>query len=232
MFWRKFSKFGLNRGVVVGLVVAGLVGGLWAGAARRTPEQRLAVRATATPVWPKTAVLSATTPGPTVGPSPSPTVAATALPGDGVAPAASPPAPTELAAEAVCPGQQDVARAAAALVCLAAEARKFHGLSTVAASDGLMTAAGAKTQDMVACGYGHTACGRAFDYWMSASGFTGNCTAENIAQGQQTPRAVFEAWMKSAGHRENILNPDYRFIGIGTAGSGGGRDWVMELGGC
>lgn len=39
---------------------------------------------------------------------------------------------------------------------------------------------------------------------------------ENVAQGQYTPEEVVESWMNSPGHSANILNPDYKYIGIGT----------------
>jgi len=38
---------------------------------------------------------------------------------------------------------------------------------------------------------------------------------ENIAKGQKSPVEVMEAWMNSSGHRANILNPQYGYIGIG-----------------
>ena len=38
---------------------------------------------------------------------------------------------------------------------------------------------------------------------------------ENIAQGQRTPGEVMDAWMKSPGHRENILKAEYDSIGVG-----------------
>jgi uncharacterized protein YkwD len=44
--------------------------------------------------------------------------------------------------------------------------------------------------------------------------------AENIAWGQRsagTPNAIMDAWMKSDGHRANILNGDLRQVGIGFA---------------
>jgi uncharacterized protein YkwD len=148
------------------------------------------------------------------------------------APAASAPATGEIASEQICPGQSDVSRAATALTCLTAQARVFHGLVPVGANGPLMAAAVAKNQDMLSCGYSHTACGKTFDYWMSAKGFAGHCTAENIAQGQATPRAVFAAWMQSPGHRANILNANYRAIGSAEVGSSNGPLWVMELGGC
>ena len=39
--------------------------------------------------------------------------------------------------------------------------------------------------------------------------------AENIAQGMASPRAVVAAWMKSGGHRRNILNENFTSIGVG-----------------
>jgi uncharacterized protein YkwD len=38
---------------------------------------------------------------------------------------------------------------------------------------------------------------------------------ENIAAGYVTPKEVVEAWMTSDGHRANILNPNYKEMGIG-----------------
>ncbi|MDJ0690009.1 MAG: CAP domain-containing protein [Xenococcaceae cyanobacterium MO_188.B32] len=47
------------------------------------------------------------------------------------------------------------------------------------------------------------------------TGYQYSTAAENIAAGYQTPEAVVEAWMGSAGHRANILNPDLTEIGVG-----------------
>jgi uncharacterized protein YkwD len=47
------------------------------------------------------------------------------------------------------------------------------------------------------------------------TGYQYTTAAENIAAGYQTPEAVVEAWMGSAGHRANILNPDLTEIGVG-----------------
>lgn len=43
----------------------------------------------------------------------------------------------------------------------------------------------------------------------------GRGLGENIAAGQDSPEAVVESWMNSPGHRDNMLNPQYREIGIG-----------------
>lgn len=44
-------------------------------------------------------------------------------------------------------------------------------------------------------------------------------SGENIAWGYETPEKFMAAWMKSRGHRENILLSKYTRIGIGWAGS-------------
>ncbi len=38
--------------------------------------------------------------------------------------------------------------------------------------------------------------------------------AENIAMGHTSSQSVMAGWMRSKGHRVNILNSDYRYIGI------------------
>lgn len=38
---------------------------------------------------------------------------------------------------------------------------------------------------------------------------------ENLANGFRTPEQVVNAWMKSDGHRNNILNPDYQEMTVG-----------------
>ena len=62
---------------------------------------------------------------------------------------------------------------------------------------------------------------------------------ENLAWGTgdlATPRSIMSAWMHSAGHRANILMPQYRQVGFGViAGNPNGRDgsgatYVTEFG--
>jgi uncharacterized protein YkwD len=49
--------------------------------------------------------------------------------------------------------------------------------------------------------------------------------AENLAWGQSSPRAVFRAWVHSAGHRANLDNCRLRDIGLGVVYRSG-RPWV------
>jgi uncharacterized protein YkwD len=57
---------------------------------------------------------------------------------------------------------------------------------------------------------------------MAAAGITYSAAGENIAAGYGTPAAVMAGWMASAGHRANILNPNFTEIGIGVRISDGG----------
>jgi uncharacterized protein YkwD len=50
---------------------------------------------------------------------------------------------------------------------------------------------------------------------------------ENVGAGRPVG-AVHRAFMRSAGHRANILNPEYGRVGIGVA-RGGRRLWVTEI---
>lgn len=54
-----------------------------------------------------------------------------------------------------------------------------------------------------------------------AAGYAWSTVAENIAIGYATPEEVITGWMNSEGHRQNLLNPEYREIGVGyVAGPG------------
>jgi uncharacterized protein YkwD len=49
--------------------------------------------------------------------------------------------------------------------------------------------------------------------------------AENLAWGQSSPRAVFRAWVHSAGHRANLDNCRLRDLGLAVV-IRSGRPWV------
>lgn len=50
---------------------------------------------------------------------------------------------------------------------------------------------------------------------------------ENIAEGFDTAQQALDGWMASEGHRENILDPEYTGMGIGTVQQDGRRYWVQ-----
>ena len=56
-------------------------------------------------------------------------------------------------------------------------------------------------------------------------------SAENIAAGQPSASAVVTAWMKSTGHRRNILNCSNKAVGVGVARGGSyGIYWTQDFG--
>ncbi|WP_327340206.1 sigma-70 family RNA polymerase sigma factor [Streptomyces sp. NBC_01324] len=62
------------------------------------------------------------------------------------------------------------------------------------------------------------------------AGYHWSTYGENIARGQQTPASVMESWMNSPGHRANILNCDFKDIGIGIHQGPGGPWWTQDFG--
>lgn len=59
-------------------------------------------------------------------------------------------------------------------------------------------------------------------------GISYRASGENIAAGQTSAQAVFNAWMNSSGHRQNILSANYTHIGVGYAKGGSyGHYWTQ-----
>ena len=63
-----------------------------------------------------------------------------------------------------------------------------------------------------------------------------NACGENIAEGQATPEDVMKSWLGSAGHKANILSPEYTKMGLGYSNSGCGAGeysyyWAQEFAG-
>jgi len=50
---------------------------------------------------------------------------------------------------------------------------------------------------------------------ITASGFRGSTTGENVAGGYPTPRVVVDEWMTSPGHCLNIMHRDFAYMGVG-----------------
>ena len=98
----------------------------------------------------------------------------------------------------------------------------------------LSRAAQAHSIDMAKRRYfSHTSLdGRTFAQRIRAQGYTCSLIGENIAAGYPTPKAVMDAWMKSPGHKANILSCRYKAIGVGSAVGGPYRYyWTQDFGG-
>ena len=51
--------------------------------------------------------------------------------------------------------------------------------------------------------------------WARAEKCGTTANRENIACGQQTPRAAVDAWIKSPGHFKNMMSKNINYIGVG-----------------
>lgn len=119
------------------------------------------------------------------------------------------------------------------------EYRQQNGLEPLLLSDPLSRAAEHHSEDMGRYGFfSHITQASSYypvgaDHTVRAAqeGYDYNTgTAENLAYGQPTAEAVFEAWRTSPNHNANMLG-DYRVIGIGLVWVGGTPYWTTVFGG-
>ncbi|MFW6694251.1 CAP domain-containing protein [Streptomyces sp. MAR4 CNX-425] len=130
------------------------------------------------------------------------------------------------------PATADAATAAEAEVLrLVNQERAQAGCRPLTNDPELAKLAGDYSQDMAERGFfdhtdpdGDDPWDRAQEYGISDLG------GENIARGQADARAVMDAWMNSEGHRANILNCDFRTLGVGAHFAGGGPWWTQNFG--
>lgn len=106
--------------------------------------------------------------------------------------------------------------------------RSRAGLSPVTRSDKLVAAAIAHAEDMSATGrFSHAGTDRSsVGDRLRAQGYGYCLVAENIAQGQTNAVEAVDSWMRSEGHRNNILNPAISEFGMAAAP---GSFWVLVL---
>jgi hypothetical protein len=133
-------------------------------------------------------------------------------------------------------GIRDLERARAEVLARVNEARKKAGLVPLRSNPRLDQAAQRHAEDMLARGYfahespeGQTVRERA-----RAAGYDWRNIGENLAENQRSVDEVLDTWMRSPGHRHNILNPDFRELGVGLALGRSGRGyrvlWVQAFG--
>lgn len=107
--------------------------------------------------------------------------------------------------------------------------RTQNGLTPFKTLEALTGTAQDKAEDMATNRYfSHTSpnLGSPFDQ-MKAAGISYKRAAENIAMGQRSAKEVVDAWMKSPGHRANILNPQLTHMGVGYDAKG--HYWVQQF---
>ncbi len=109
------------------------------------------------------------------------------------------------------------AAAAAQVLKLVNEERAKVGCSAVAANSALADLAQDFSEDMAERGFfDHTDPDGKTPWDRAEKAGISNLGGENIARGQADAAAVMDAWMNSPGHRANILNCDFKTLGVGV----------------
>ncbi|MFI1562959.1 CAP domain-containing protein [Streptomyces sp. NPDC020490] len=176
-----------------------------------------------TPEKPKTPVSKTHPPAPTRSIAPSkPTTAP---------PATTTAAPKPSATTAPAAGPETPASAAVArVVALVNNERAKAGCSPVTLNAKLSQAAQAHSADMASHNtMSHTGSdGSDPGQRITRAGYLWSTYGENVAYGYSTPEQVMAGWMASAGHKRNILDCDFKEIGVGVAQPG--NYWTQDFG--
>lgn len=145
-------------------------------------------------------------------------------------------AATALLALAGCGTMQTTGASAGASSEGAAHLRRIreqHGLPPLSADARLERAALEQSAHMAQSGrMAHTTgFGRDFASRMRSNGIRG-AAAENLAHGRFGTERMFEMWMASSGHRNNMLNPQMGRFGLAYTYDAGHerRYWALVLG--
>ncbi|KAI3631259.1 hypothetical protein MIR68_010749 [Amoeboaphelidium protococcarum] len=125
---------------------------------------------------------------------------------------------------------QDEAQFAQRVLDLCNERRVASGIPPLCLNDKLNSAADTYASVMSSTGhYDHTGLdGSSISSRISGAGFKWNAIAENIHKAQKTPEDVFNDWIKSPGHRQNIDNAKYKYMGFGYCSG----YWVQVFASC
>jgi uncharacterized protein YkwD len=68
---------------------------------------------------------------------------------------------------------------------------------------------------------------------ISAAGYNWKTYGENIAAGYSDAKTVMEGWLTSAGHCSNLMNTDFKDVGVGVVDGGSdtyGIYWTQNFG--
>lgn len=116
-------------------------------------------------------------------------------------------------------GLRDLERIRAEMLARVNAERRRAGVSPLGSDPQLDKAAQRHAEDMLARSYfeHRSPEGKSVRERARAAGYEWRTIGENMAEGQLSVDEVMDTWMKSPGHRRNILSPDFRELGIGLA---------------
>ncbi len=229
-----------RRRVVGGAVVAACVAGgglVYLGGLPGAGDAKDDTGATAAPLAALSATESAGVPSPSASASPSVSPSPSASASASASPSAS-PTPTQSRSSSPSPRPSAPKPApappgiAGQVVALVNTERAAAGCGPLKEDSQLRAAAQGHSDDMAARSFfDHTnPDGKDPGERTTASGYRWSTYGENIARGQQTAQSVMDSWMKSPGHRANILNCSFKDIGVGIHQGAGGPWWTQNFG--
>ncbi|WP_431960650.1 CAP domain-containing protein [Actinacidiphila sp. bgisy160] len=197
------------------------------------PASRGDARTTAPPAAPSapatttTPAPSASTPGERAGTPAAPQASASSTP----ATVPSPPAATTVPGDDDAVQDPDQSVAEVSVLALVNTVRATAGCQPLHADKKLSELASDFSADMAARGFFDHTDPDGDDPWdRAAQSGVNKLGGENIARGQATAQEVMDAWMNSEGHRANILNCDFKKIGVGAVFGEGGPWWTQDFG--
>ena len=109
--------------------------------------------------------------------------------------------------------------------------RRANGLAPLQYNTKLARAAMAHACDMsVNAFFGHKGSdGSNSQRRVRAAGYRDCLVAENLAWGYPTSGKILNGWMASAGHRNNMLHPRAREMGVAITQGAKGPNWVLVV---
>ncbi|HEX6903498.1 MAG TPA: CAP domain-containing protein [Thermoanaerobaculia bacterium] len=125
---------------------------------------------------------------------------------------------------------RDLAEVREQIVAAVNAERRKAGVAPVKANADLDESAQKHAEDMLARNFfaHESPSGTTVRERARAAGYRWRTIGENIAEGQLSVREVMDTWMRSPGHRRNILDKDFKEMGVGLAmGSSGGTYRVL-----
>lgn len=115
------------------------------------------------------------------------------------------------------------------VVKLVNEERAKAGLSALEIDTDITAAANVRAKEIKQL-FSHTRPnGSSFSSALKEQGVSYRGSGENIAWGQKTPEQVMNGWMNSEGHRANILNKNFKNIGVGYYQDANGVNYWVQL---
>jgi len=127
---------------------------------------------------------------------------------------------------AAAPKTVDVTGFADEMLRLVNDERAKAGLAALGTTSA-MNAAAQKRAEEITLRFGHTRPGGRDSFTVfSDYGIDAVSRGENLASGYNAPADAMKGWMKSSGHRQNILG-DFNKMGVGVTVKNGTVYWVQ-----